>query len=130
MPRVDSGAVGAGLHVPGAYQALLDSERERYYRYGETIVCDGRELQVSWADPDDHSAGFFCRSRTLLDALEAGKTVVMKRWMVGNLRSNPPVNLPWDRSVQAVSVSPYEVVHSVEGRGDWPGCAAADYDPD
>ena len=43
---------------------MLKHEREHYNRYGEAVVLGSRELRVVWADPDDHSAGFFCAARS------------------------------------------------------------------
>jgi hypothetical protein len=94
MPRVDDAASGAGIHVPGVYRALLENEREHHYRYGETIMHEGRELQVTWVDPDDHSAGCFCRPRTLLDALEAGEPVTVVNWRIGG-RGVPSLPPEW-----------------------------------
>ena len=39
MPRVESGAE-FGLRIPGVDEALLEHEREKYYRRGESIVIE------------------------------------------------------------------------------------------
>lgn len=71
MARVRRGVavMPGGVRWPGIYAAMLARERECHYRYGEMVV---------WADPDDHSAGFSCRPRNRLDALEAGEPVVVR----------------------------------------------------
>jgi hypothetical protein len=113
MPRVDHGAAGVGLHVPGVYQALIDDERADRDRYGDRITTDDdHELAVMWVDPDDHSAGFFrCWDDSLLCLLEAGKPVIVRRVTVSSalwFRDRPPapVKLPFDRSVRFVQVNP------------------------
>jgi hypothetical protein len=78
MPRAEADSSCGGLRVPALYEALLAREREHHYRYGETVVHEGRELQVVWADPNNHAAGCFCRPRHMLDALEAGQPVVVR----------------------------------------------------
>jgi hypothetical protein len=97
------------------YRALLESEREDYYRHGETIMHEGRELQVTWADPNDHTADCFCAPRKLLDLLEAGKSVVLRRstvqaalWDRDRSRWRPP----FDRSVRFVQVNPDDTIVS------------------
>jgi hypothetical protein len=57
------------MQVPGQYEALLARERKHHERWG------GRSV---YADPEDHSQGFFLRDRHLLDALEAGQPVVVR----------------------------------------------------
>ncbi|BAP99192.1 hypothetical protein [Mycobacteroides abscessus] len=44
--------------------------------------------------------GFFERSRGLLEALEAGVSMVVRQWVIGMER------LPWPAAVHAVRVSP------------------------
>lgn len=126
MPRVDRGAVGAGLRVPGVYRALLESERADYYRHGETIVREGREVQVIWADPNDHSAGCFCGDRTLLDLLEAGKPVILKRVAVSSAlwhRDRSHWRPPFERSVRFVQVSPDDRIAPAADL-EWDGAVA------
>jgi hypothetical protein len=67
MPRVEADGSCGGLRVPGLYAALLERERGHHERWG------GRRV---YADPEDHSQGFFLRDRHLLDALEAGEPAV------------------------------------------------------
>jgi hypothetical protein len=113
MPRVDNGAAGVGLHVPGVYQALIDDERADRDRYGDRITTDDdHELAVMWVGPDDHSAGFFrCWDDHLLCLLEAGKPVIMRKSAVALAlwqRDRRSVNFPFERSVRWVQVSPYD----------------------
>ena len=99
MPRLDSAASGAGIHVPGAYVALLDYERERNERSdriaAEMMAADGC---------------CFHRDRGLADLLEAGQPVMVSRGSVESalwLLDRPPrrVRLPLDRAVRFVQVS-------------------------
>jgi hypothetical protein len=110
MPRVRyDGSGGGGLRIPGLYRALLDKERDRQERADRATVRMREEFGYSSR-----------RDRRLLDALEAGQTVVMPRWRVGHKRSTPPVDLPWDRhEVTTVRVSPDDVVRPAEGPGLW-----------
>jgi hypothetical protein len=119
VPRFSDGEMdGLGVRVPGLYQALLVKERRR---------CREPDPRNILSDEPGYTSPVFHRSRRLLDALEAGKPVVMLRWMVGSRRSTPPVDLPWDReSVTAVLVSPDDVVRPAESTGHWPGGAADD----
>lgn len=117
MPRFE--ARGGGIQIPGLYRALLEKERQR---------CAEPDPRRIWSGDPGEPAAVFHRSRRLLDALEAGKPVVMVRWMVGSHVSVPPVVLPWDRSVKSVLVSPDDVVSPAEGDGSWPGGAAEDDD--
>ena len=112
MGRVRGSAQGApGLRVEGVYLALLKHEHDDYHRHGEAAVFDGRERRVTWADKDDHSAGFFLWPRDSLDRLEAGETVVVDRGDVELAlwyRDRPPkrLRLPFGRAVRRVRVSP------------------------
>ncbi len=97
--------------MPDVYRALLESERERYERYGELVVLGGREVRVVRADPNDRAAGFFCRDDRLLKLLEASRPVVVRRAAVELalwewLRPTRRVRLPFDRAVRFVEVSP------------------------
>jgi hypothetical protein len=119
MPRVDDGYVagGGGLRIPGLYGALLVRERGRQERADRATEHMRERFGYSSR-----------RNRRLLDALEAGQTVVMPRWLVGHKRSTPRVDLPWDRQeVTAVTVSPDDVVRPAEGPCSWPGGAADEY---
>ena len=106
LPRVSGGGRDPGMYVPGVYAAMLQSERAHHNRYGETVVLGGRELRVVWADPDDHSQGFFCLNDKLLRLLEAGKPVIVERWRVGWRKSKPSVHWPYERdTVRFVQVN-------------------------
>jgi hypothetical protein len=112
MPRVEA-ATESGLHMPGIYQALLEYERAKYERRGEVVVCEGRDIRVSWVDKADHSHGFFLYQRHQLDRLEAGEQVVVDRthvetalWDQDRDQSRRSVRLPFERSVRSVRVSP------------------------
>jgi hypothetical protein len=117
MPRVSHGAAGVdgGIVVAGVYAQLLKWERRKH------------EHGITWADPDDHSQGFFARERFLLDALEAGTTVVVRRssvelamhYLIGGKH-----RLPWDRSVDTVRASPDDVVAPTDEECPWYGKAA------
>jgi hypothetical protein len=105
------------MRVPGVYQALIDDERADRDRYGDRITTgDGHELAVMWADPDDHSAGFFrCWDDHLLCLLEAGKPVIMRKSAVALAlwqRDRPPrpVKLPFERSVRFVQINPDDTI--------------------
>jgi hypothetical protein len=119
MPRVNDGGPADGLRVPGLYRALLEKERRR---------CEEPDPRRVLSDAPNDPAPVFRRSRKLLDALEAGKAVVMPRWLVGSGRSVPPVVLPWDRSVDYVRVSPDDGVRPAEYSREhwWPGGPASD----
>jgi hypothetical protein len=116
MPRVVERHSGSGLHVPGIYRGLMESERAEYERRGELVDFDGRELLVTWANREDHSEGFFLWPRDNLDRLEAaaasGESVVVSRfdaeramWDLDRTQPWVSVRLPWDRSVRRVRVS-------------------------
>lgn len=79
MVRLSGAAAAAdgGLHVRGVYAGLLEAER-----------ADSAAAQQVWINPDDHPRGFFERSTALLEALKAGKTVVVPMWFLGG-RSVP-----------------------------------------
>jgi hypothetical protein len=115
MPQVKRGSRGAGLHVPGVYQALLGYERAKYERRGEAVVIDGRKLRVSWRDKDDHAQGFFLWPRHRLDQLEASESLLADcgagehaLWERDSERdpSAPRPRLPFGRRVRSVRVSP------------------------
>jgi hypothetical protein len=74
MPRVEADSSCGGLRVPGLYEALRERERRHHERWG------GRRV---YADPEDHSQGFFLRDRHLLDALEAGEPAVFSGHNLG-----------------------------------------------
>jgi hypothetical protein len=127
MPQVKRGSRGAGLHVPGVYQALLDHERARYERRGrEALVVDGREVgRKSPAGVDEHGReGFFLYRRPgVLDCLEAGRQVVIDpRHLEDALRdgdrerdpSAPRPRLPFERRVRWVEVSPDDRIKPVD----------------
>jgi hypothetical protein len=118
VPRFSDGGLGGGIRVPGLYEALLVKERRR---------CREPDPRNILSDQPGDMSPVFHRSRRLLDALEAGKPVVLPWWMVGSPRSQPPVVLPWDRQeVPSLLVSPDDVVRPAESSGHWPGCAADD----
>ena len=105
MPRVsdDGSAGGDGIRVRGVYLAMLDREREHHNRYGR----DG----ITWVDDNDPSQGCVVRPRELLDLLEAGRPVIVRRIKAGHKRSTPPVVLPWDpRTVRFVQVGPGDTI--------------------
>jgi hypothetical protein len=120
VSRKSANAGAGGQVVSGAYAALLEYERERYYGRGDVTVIDGRELRVVWVDRDDHSKGFFLwPPRRELDRLEAGESVVVEcgrlalaLWDRDGERdsSMPRVRLPFDRGVKRVRVSPDDQV--------------------
>jgi hypothetical protein len=106
MPRVRrTTGTAAGVRVPRLYAALLERERGKCAR------------PPTLARPDDPGAGFFRRPRHLLDALEAGETVSVPRWLLGGhwMRAAGIVTeLPWDRDqVRTVRVSPDDQVRPV-----------------
>lgn len=74
--RLSSGSAAGsrrgGFHVPGVYQALLERER-----------AEDSAASRYWVNSDDHSQGFYARSTKLLEALEAGETVVVPVWFLG-----------------------------------------------
>jgi hypothetical protein len=113
MPRVsDDGSAGAdGIRVHGVYLAMLDREREHHNRYGR----DG----ITWVDDNDPSQGCVVRPRELLDLLEAGRPVIVRRIKAGHKRSTPPVVLPWDprtvRFVQVARATPSPLPLSLSG---------------
>lgn len=118
MPRIrplggSAGGVG-GFRAPGMYAALLEGERKSSNdhdpRWRHTpAACRGEE-------PPTH----YRRSRRLLEALEAGKTVLVplpwSKW-----------GLPWTRpDVTAVTVSSDDVVRPSDESFGWPGRAVDD----
>jgi hypothetical protein len=115
MPRVEADSCGgAGLHIPGLYRALLEKERTSQKRADRATERMREEFGYSSR-----------RDRRLLEALEAGQTVIMPRWRVGHRRSTPPVDLPWDRQmVTTVAVSPDDVVSPTDEECPWDGKAA------
>jgi len=99
MPRVDAGAA-AGVHVPGAYEALWQLERER----------NGRDDRIAAPMMAEHG---FCyrRGRRLAERLEAGETVAVERKAVELAlwhRDRPAqrVRLPFDRAIRFVEIAP------------------------
>lgn len=74
MVRLSGSAavVADGLRVPGVYRALLESERMK--------VAKAERVWVRPGYPDE---GFFERSTSLLEALEAGLVVVVPSWCLG-----------------------------------------------
>ena len=109
MPRVsDSGS--AGFQLPGIYRALRARERR---------LCGWPEADVRWANPGDHSQGCFVRPRKLLEALETGNPVVLRKAQVELVRGEAEgvrFRFPWDRSVQKVNVSRDDVVTPADPR--------------
>lgn len=104
MPRVDDGATcrGAGIQVPGVYQALLAFERRQHERFGD--------LRGACASPGSEP-GVYRRSRRVLEALEAGWPVTVARWQLGG-HSKPAMPDAWraDRSHQWFVVTPDDLV--------------------
>lgn len=93
MPQARRGGRGAGVHVPGTYEALREFERAKYERRGgEPVVVDGREIRKkSPAGVDEHGRQtyFLYPRRDSLNGLEAGETVgVSVGWLEDAL---------WDR---------------------------------
>jgi hypothetical protein len=107
MPRIASDAA-AGLLFPGAYEALLDLERERNDR------DDERAARTMGTE------GFrYRRGRRLAERLEAGEWVVVDRAQLGlalterdrkRESSAPRPQLPFGRGVRRVRVSPDDLV--------------------
>jgi len=106
VPKVDSGAE-AGLYVAGAYQALLDLERDRNAR-------DERRAERMM-----RAEGFcYHRGELLEERLDAGEAVVLGRagvecalWYLDRRR----VRLPLHRSVRVVRVTAGDVVAPAAG---------------
>jgi hypothetical protein len=134
MPQVKRGSRGAGLHVPGVYQALLDHIRARYERRGrEALVVDGREVgRKSSAGVDEHGNDkFFLYHRPgVLDCLEVGGQVVMNPGHLEDAlwsrdrQQNPSAPRPsrlFGRGVKFVRVSSDDRVIPVADRGDGAG---------
>jgi hypothetical protein len=65
------------------------------------------------------------RRRGLLDALKAGKDVILSR-RSAEARHDFRFRLPWDRSVRSVRVSPDDVVRPTNEEHPWYGCATED----
>jgi hypothetical protein len=77
------------------------------------VTDDGRELRVSWCDKNGHEAGFFAWPRYLLDQLEGGAPVRVRRVLVELTlwerdRDQAPgrVRLSFARGLMRVQVSP------------------------
>jgi hypothetical protein len=110
MPQVKRGARGAGLHVPGAYQALFDLESDRWERSERAAARMKAET------------GTFMRRNTgrLLKSLESGEAVVVDRVQVEaalSERDRPPVRLPLARAVRTVRLTPDDrVIPAVSGK--------------
>lgn len=107
VPRVssaDDGLVDAVV-LDGVYEALLGLERARAARWaGRVVEAASRE-------------GCFRRPRHLLEALEAGRTVVVGRAaLVGHWMRQAGVvaELPWDDRVRFVAVTVDDVVSPAE----------------
>jgi hypothetical protein len=109
MPRVNSGTE-AGLHFPGAYEALLDLERDRNERSDRTAARMMAEHGY-----------FFRRNNGLLaERLAAGEPVVVRcaqltlaLWERDRLEGR--VRLPFERGVKFVRVSPDDRIVPVDG---------------
>lgn len=65
MPRVDDGADGPGLVVPGLYRALLARERDHQARHDEFVESTGWRRRYG-------------RNRRVLDALESGRPAIVQ----------------------------------------------------
>jgi hypothetical protein len=117
MPRVSHGASGVdgGITVRGVYAQLLEYQREK---------CGQPDPRRTY-HPNESAAGFTQRPRFLLDALEAGKDVIVPRRMA-EVRHAFGFRLPWDRSVDTVRVSPDDVVSPTSEPCSWYGGAADD----
>lgn len=117
MPRIrpapGMGGDGVrGYRAPGLYASLLEAERGRC---GEV---DPRWRHTAAGHEGEPAPEHYRRSRRLLDALEAGKTVKVplpwaKKWP-----------LPWKRpDVTAVTVTPDDLVRPADDEFVWPGVA-------
>jgi hypothetical protein len=115
MPRVRPlGGTSSGLggfRAPGLYAALLESERQRSDHH------DPRWRRTEAAKRGEEAPPRFRRSRRLLDALEAGKTVIVplpsRKW-----------GLPWTRpDVTTVTVTSDDVVRPTDAPCSYPGNA-------
>jgi hypothetical protein len=120
MPRVrplagSGGGVG-GFRALGLYAALLESERDSDARHS----VDPRWRRTEAGQRGEEPPSVYRRSRKLLEALEAGKTVVVslpgRQW-----------GLPWKRpAVTAVTVTVDDVVRPSDARFSHPGGAVDD----
>ena len=124
MPRfsADDGDGHLGLRISGLYAQLLERERDK---------CGYPDPRKTLADPTNPDAGFSCRPRNLLEALEAGKPVLVQRstvrsayWYMKKVTRDP---LPWHRSVRTVQVSPSDVVTPSDREIPWYGCAVDEF---
>lgn len=117
MPRIrplggSSGALG-GFRAPGLYAALLDGEREACLKW------DPRWTRSEAGRRGEEPPTFYRRSRYLLEALEAGKTVVVPL--------PPKWGLPWKRpEVRTVTVTPDDLVRPTDLPCAYPGSAVDD----
>jgi hypothetical protein len=127
--------------MPGVYAAMLEVQREKYNRYGEVAVFDGRERRVTWVDRADQSQGFYLHSRDALDLFEAAKTVNVGRGAVEEalwFRDRPGetfrpaerAGLPFGRAVRRLRVSPDDRVRSAPDRPRSRAVASVDIDGD
>jgi hypothetical protein len=116
VPRFESGSADGGLVVQGIYRGLLERERAK---------CAERDPRRALAEPDDPNAGLFLRPRSFLDALEAGKDVIVGR-RSAEIAIDFRFRLPWDRLVRSVRMSPDDVVRPTDEKHPWYGRAADD----
>lgn len=120
MPRIrplggSTGGVG-GFRAPGLYAALLERERD----YMERRPLDPRWAYTAAAKRGEDPPFCYRRSRHLLDALEAGKTVLVslpgREW-----------GLPWTRpEVTVVTITADDVVQPSDEVSGYPGRAVDD----
>ena len=128
VPRIVSHAItsagaGAGeteIIVPGIYAALLAHERGKYedphywdprrmkQRHPGGGYCTSPGAECKHEPPPQHRRA----SREPLDALDAGQPVVVARKYLGGDHISgkhwpgPPPDLPWDRGVRTVRITP------------------------
>jgi hypothetical protein len=122
VPLIDWEDDKSGLRIEGLYQRMLEREREK---------CSQPDPRKTFADPNNPDAGFYCRPRSLLDALEAEKSVLAQRssvrlayWYLTGLKQDP---FPWDRSVKTVQVTPADVVTASDREIPWYGCSVDEF---
>lgn len=116
MPRVSRSSGEGRYRVPGIYAELLERERSRW---------ESSEDPRRRAESPQAAEGTFRRPRGLVDALEAGDPVLVRR-RAAELAHGRDFRFPWaGGSVKTVQVSRNDVVAPSDREIPWFGCVAA-----
>jgi hypothetical protein len=123
MPWASEDLHDGGVVVDGIYEELTSRMRTK---------CRENRIDPRWAfehpgeeDPGPPGPHYRYPGFRLLDALEAGKDVILSR-TTAEVAHDFRFRLPWDRSVRSVRVSPDDVVRPTEEEHPWYGRAAGE----